>query len=61
MRSWKKEKAIEEKIKQEMEEATAKITLDHAFASAPNSDGDFKDMSFDFSQDLPKIEFELER
>ena len=29
MRALKKEKAMEEKIKQELEEATAKITLDH--------------------------------
>lgn len=61
MRALKKEKAMEEKIRQEMEEATAKITLDHAFTSTPTSAGDFKDMNFDFSQDLPKIEFDLER
>jgi hypothetical protein len=61
MRSWKKEQAIEEKIKQEMEEATAKITLDSGFDPAPVSTGEFQDIIFDFSQNMPKIEIELER
>jgi DNA invertase Pin-like site-specific DNA recombinase len=59
MRAWKKEKALEEKIRKEVEEATAKITLDHGFSTGPTSEVDFQDMSFDFSQDLPKIEIEL--
>ena len=61
MRALKKEKAIEEKIKQELDEATARITLDHGPNSEVGSDADFQGMSFDFSQDLPKIEIELER
>jgi DNA invertase Pin-like site-specific DNA recombinase len=61
MRAWKKEKAIEEKLKQELDEATAKLTLDHAFASEPNGNGDFQSMGFDFSQDMPEINIELER
>lgn len=61
MRALKKEKAMEEKIKQELDEATAKITLDHEPNSEPASDTDFQDMSFDFSHDLPRIEIELER
>ncbi|MFZ4713626.1 MAG: recombinase family protein [Bacteriovoracaceae bacterium] len=61
MRALKKEKAIEEKLKQEQDEATAKITLDHRPNQVVTSDPDFKDMSFDFSQNLPEIEIELER
>jgi DNA invertase Pin-like site-specific DNA recombinase len=58
MRAIKKEKALAEQIKKDLDEATAKITLDHAFVAEPIREGDFKDMSFDFSQDLPKIEIE---
>jgi DNA invertase Pin-like site-specific DNA recombinase len=61
MRALKKEKAMEEKIKQELEEATAKITLDHGPNPEQASDTNFQSMSFDFSQNLPKIEIELER
>lgn len=61
MRAMKKEKAIEEKLKQEQDEATAKITLDHGPNSEVTSDADFQDMSFDFSQNLPEIGIELER
>ena len=61
MRAWKKEKTEEEKIRQELEEAASKITLDSSFAPDHVQYDEFKDMSFDFSQVLPKIEFELER
>lgn len=61
MRAMKKEKAEEEKIKKEFDESTAKITLDSTFIpGAPTYDGS-KDMTFDFSENWPKIEFELER
>ena len=46
MRALKKEKAIEEKIKQELEAATAKITLDHGPNPVPNSETDFQDILF---------------
>ncbi len=58
MRAVKQEKALEEKQKQELELATAKITLDHGFSQSL-SESEFKDMSFDFSQDFPKIEIEM--
>ncbi len=61
MRAWKKEKALEEKIKQDLDEATAKLTLDHSFTNPPTLEGDLKDLSFDFSQNLPDIQIELER
>jgi hypothetical protein len=61
MRAWKKEKDLEEKTRQELEAATAKITLDHSFSSRPTSEVDFQDMNFDFSQDLPEMKIELER
>ena len=56
MRALKKEKAMEEKLKQEMEEATAKISLDHGPNPEPAPAINFQDISFDFSQDLPRIE-----
>lgn len=61
MRAWKKEKAIEERLKQELDEATAKLTFDHGFTSSQKSNGELQDMTFDFSQDLPEIGIELER
>lgn len=61
MRAWKKEKALEEKIRQEEEAAIAKITLDHSFKPEANEGAKFEGMTFDFSQNLPEIEFELER
>lgn len=61
MRALKKEKAQKEKIAQELEEATAKITLDSTFIPASTKHDDFKDMNLDFSKDLPIIEIEFER
>jgi DNA invertase Pin-like site-specific DNA recombinase len=61
MRAWKKEKAEEEKLAQELEEATAKITLDSSFSPSPVQHNEFKDLDFHLSRDLPTIEIELER
>lgn len=61
MRAWKKEKALEEMKEKELAEATAKISLDHGFAPETSRYDTFQDVSFDFSQNMPKIEFELER
>jgi hypothetical protein len=54
-------KSEEEKVEQELEEATTKITHDSYFVSYPVQYDEFKNMSFDLFQHLPKIEIELER
>jgi DNA invertase Pin-like site-specific DNA recombinase len=61
MRAWKKEKAEEENRQRELDEATAQITLDHSFTPGANKVNESEGMTFDFSQDLSKVEFELER
>ncbi len=60
MRAWKAEKAMEEKMKKEAEDALPKLNPDHTFSPNSNGEGDFQGMSFDFSQDMAKVEIELE-
>ncbi len=61
MRALKAEKVVQEKIEKDLDEATAKIKLDHTFISDSNHEGEFQDRSFDFSQNLPDVGLELER
>lgn len=61
MRAWKAEKAMQEKMKKELEDALPKLNPDHTFTPNTNGEGNFQGLSFDFSQDMPRIEIELKR
>ena len=61
MRAWKKEKLIAEKKKQEEDEAAAKITLDFSPKKENHKEGGYEGMSFDFLENVEKVEIEFER
>jgi hypothetical protein len=61
MRAWKKEKALEQQKQKEEDEATAKITLDYSPSPESHQGNGYEGMNFDFSEDMKKVDFELER
>ncbi len=61
MRAWKKEKALEQQKQKEEDEATAKITLDYSPSPESHQGNGYEGMNFDFSEDIGKVDFELER
>lgn len=61
MRAWKKEKILEQQKQNELDEATSKITLDFSPSQDGNQASGYEGMNFDFSEDMQKVDFELER
>jgi transposase len=61
MRAWKKEKILEQQKQNELDEATSKITLDFSPRKESNQAGGYEGMNFNFSEDMEKVDFELER
>lgn len=61
MRAWKKEKILEQQKQNELDEATSKITLDFLPSQESHQAGGYEGMNFDFSEDMEKVDFELER
>lgn len=61
MRAWKKEKMLELQKQNELDEATAKITLDYSSKSDIHPVDEYEGTIFDFSEDMARVDFELER